>query len=538
MNAPHRPEPDRNVDVIANDWLDDLLSSPIPSDLTRQQYERLADFRLLDSMLLHLLHEATPADVSHSSAPATTSLSSAGASPAPAFVLFGNQGGDSARWGLEGMPFAYLVATMVVAVGLLIASLVHVSISDPNTDRTPTLVKQSLPLQDRQPQLQFVGRITGMVDCRWADPETEAILGSHVPLGRRYALTSGLLEISYDSGAKVILQGPVTYEIDSPAGGFLSIGRLTARLEKKSEVRGQRSELANQKSEIRNQQFAVTTPSATVTDLGTEFGVEVDQSGATWSRVFRGKVKIAVRPSADARQQQSPVEKGEIILGANQSAHVRRGEDAESRLVVVREPIPPSVTFTRRLPKYIPIQLFNTGAGLNEGDPDPHWQIVAASNDPKFKPQPAVVTSATPNGWLANDSRRSQWISTAANVWSQPNGVVYTFRTRFELAEAPPEGILVRGWFVVDNHIRAIRFNGREVSVPEHPHDGSYAAFHHFAISQGFVPGANTLEIEVDNGTPGCREPDSPMAIRVELNGTIRKTAEEDATVPGTGKSP
>ena len=40
------------------------------------------------------------------------------------------------------------------------------------------------------------------------------------------------MEITYDTGAKVILQGPVTYEVESTDGGFLSLGKLTARLEK------------------------------------------------------------------------------------------------------------------------------------------------------------------------------------------------------------------------------------------------------------------------------------------------------------------
>ena len=40
------------------------------------------------------------------------------------------------------------------------------------------------------------------------------------------------MEITYDTGAKVILQGPVTYEVESD-GGYLSVGKLTARLEKK-----------------------------------------------------------------------------------------------------------------------------------------------------------------------------------------------------------------------------------------------------------------------------------------------------------------
>ena len=40
------------------------------------------------------------------------------------------------------------------------------------------------------------------------------------------------MEISYATGAKVILQGPCPYEVDSAAGGFLSLGKLTARVDK------------------------------------------------------------------------------------------------------------------------------------------------------------------------------------------------------------------------------------------------------------------------------------------------------------------
>ena len=40
------------------------------------------------------------------------------------------------------------------------------------------------------------------------------------------------MEITYNTGAKVILQGPVTYEVDAN-GGYLSLGKLTGKLEKK-----------------------------------------------------------------------------------------------------------------------------------------------------------------------------------------------------------------------------------------------------------------------------------------------------------------
>ncbi len=56
----------------------------------------------------------------------------------------------------------------------------------------------------------------------------QAYVGSAVPLGRKYALSSGLMEISYQSGAKVILEGPCTYEVESEVGGYLALGKLTA----------------------------------------------------------------------------------------------------------------------------------------------------------------------------------------------------------------------------------------------------------------------------------------------------------------------
>ena len=66
-----------------------------------------------------------------------------------------------------------------------------------------------------------------MVDCKWAGTAFDSPV---VPLGRKYELASGLMEITYDTGAKVILQGPVTYEVESKNGGFLPVGKLTGKV--------------------------------------------------------------------------------------------------------------------------------------------------------------------------------------------------------------------------------------------------------------------------------------------------------------------
>ena len=60
------------------------------------------------------------------------------------------------------------------------------------------------------PCVRLVGRVTGLVNCQWVDTKTEVFDRDAVALDQEFALVSGLLEITYDSGAKVILQGPCT----------------------------------------------------------------------------------------------------------------------------------------------------------------------------------------------------------------------------------------------------------------------------------------------------------------------------------------
>ena len=61
----------------------------------------------------------------------------------------------------SGWPMAYLVATVIFGIGLLIGS--HVYVSEP-----AQVARQSVPLPSHlSPLPSMVGRITGMVDCQW-----------------------------------------------------------------------------------------------------------------------------------------------------------------------------------------------------------------------------------------------------------------------------------------------------------------------------------------------------------------------------------
>ena len=220
----------------------------------------------------------------------------------------------------ESWPVAYLIATVIFAIGGLIGAFTYVS--------HPVQVAERLPMVTRdhvatEPQMEFVGRVTGMVDCKWTD-SSKAPVSGHVAMDQKFALASGLMEITYDTGAEIILQGPMTYQIDSKNGGLLSIGKLTGKVEAE-EAKG----------------FAVRTPTATVTDLGTEFGVEVDKRGVTTSRVYRGLVRVNIL--ADSGESEDAGQ----LLRENESVRV----DRRSQRPMVVVPASKSVDFVREIPR-------------------------------------------------------------------------------------------------------------------------------------------------------------------------------------------
>lgn len=215
---------------------------------------------------------------------------------------------------------SYMVATVVLAAMLLGAwgyKISHVGYPSDGVVNNPRRETHRSPA--------FVGQITGMKDCRWGEGEPGTIVGASVPLGREYSLTSGLMQITYANGVKVILEGPCTFTADSPAGGYLGWGKLTARVEKRGGRRdgvaasaaSAKPQAANPPSPVPSPQppaplFSVTTPTAVITDLGTEFGVEVDADGNTTSCVFRGSVKV------EAGTEKS------VVLRADESVRVEK----------------------------------------------------------------------------------------------------------------------------------------------------------------------------------------------------------------------
>ena len=97
-----------------------------------------------------------------------------------------------------------------------------------------------------------------------------------------YELDRGTVQLRFAGGATVTVEGPSRFQVLSEESLRLELGRLTAMVPAKAFG------------------FTVETGLGTIRDLGTEFGVIVEESGVVEVAVFRGSVEVS-RSSATTR---------------------------------------------------------------------------------------------------------------------------------------------------------------------------------------------------------------------------------------------
>jgi hypothetical protein len=118
-----------------------------------------------------------------------------------------------------------------------------------------------------------VGILVKTVDAKWLGTTETLEAGQDLRKGLLH-LDRGLARICFDSGASVILQGPVQVELLSGNSMALRQGKIVATV--KRDAIG----------------FVVDTPQGKILDLGTEFGIQVEPTGRSQVHVFQGEVVL------------------------------------------------------------------------------------------------------------------------------------------------------------------------------------------------------------------------------------------------------
>ncbi len=133
------------------------------------------------------------------------------------------------------------------------------------------------PAEEGEPEPNPAARITELVDCRWQPESEPKEFGETLFHGDCLDLQEGLVQLTFTSGAKVILQGPARFYPLSGMEAELEFGKMTAVVPEWA--RG----------------YTVSTPNAKVVDLGTEFALDVDVDDSTEVHVLEGDVVARAR---------------------------------------------------------------------------------------------------------------------------------------------------------------------------------------------------------------------------------------------------
>jgi hypothetical protein len=171
---------------------------------------------------------------------------------------------SNGRWTLLAMAAAAILA--------LVGALVWGPGNDPaNIDQTP-IVEGPKPIESG---VIVVGRLTESSDGTLvaAVDERRVMRAEGIRPGG-YHLFDGLVELTLKNGIELTLEGPAEFSFDSSAKMALLKGKMAAYVPPTG------------------QGFTVDLPDATVVDLGTKFGIEVQENGTSEVHVFKGLVEV------------------------------------------------------------------------------------------------------------------------------------------------------------------------------------------------------------------------------------------------------
>ncbi len=147
-------------------------------------------------------------------------------------------------------------------------SRLHEIAAAPDPFELDSLSNKDLP----NTRAQKVARVTGLIDCKWSNEEEPIKFGTVLKAGQEINLEEGVMQLTLESGARVLIEGPAQFVTTSRSETELNLGRIAATVPRAA--RG----------------YTVMTPTSEIVDLGTEFGVEVQPSGNSLVSVFDGKI--------------------------------------------------------------------------------------------------------------------------------------------------------------------------------------------------------------------------------------------------------
>jgi hypothetical protein len=345
-----------------------------------------------------------------------------------------------------------------------------------------------------------VARVAWLEDAVWGGDQTKPLVGRPLMEGQVLQLQQGKAQISMGLGADVVMHAP---------------SRVT--LLSDSLVRLEEGAVAVQAAEWATGFSVETSNGLRITDLGTRFLVNSEPNGVSEARVLEGSVLAkSLNEAAPSRP--------DLLIGTHRMARLTRSGVISELDSMNHEKIDEFEHFQ----PLRPIEIWNTGVGLQLGEKDTNWTITAGDETVGPFPQPSTVCPPF-QIYRDNEPGISQWISVDQGTTFKgvPAWTNYVFETTFDLTGFDPNSVRISARVLADNGVREVRLNGKVLPVEpwnDYYVGVTYYEFHRFEIEDGFVPGVNKIQFLVNNDTyisktdQGVERPNTPnpMGLRVE----------------------
>jgi hypothetical protein len=358
---------------------------------------------------------------------------------------------------------------------LLALALVLFAMFRGGPEPTSVAVDPNKPTEDVA--IHAVATLTAQHNAQWA--ERALARGSELHAGQSLTLTAGVAEITTNDGAVAIIEAPASVElIDNNNALRLHSGKLVGICEKPS-----------------SKGFLVRTPHMDITDLGTEFGVEVTGQRVA-ATVFTGTIEVT--PPGGTPQH----------VAANQTANLTI--NGNNRELVINDQLAEGFETLRGQQVAFSGRLLASGEGLAEDTFTQTWRITAIDGQALDSPLPLRVAASFQVD-LPNDMAPAQALR--HNPTDGRVDVVYRIETTLRLPngfDAQREQLAMR--FRADNELTSLKVNEQAATVIAQQ-TRIYGRVYTMVIAGPLKPGDNHLVFEVKN--EGINNRQNPVGLQV-----------------------
>ncbi|HCO23107.1 MAG: hypothetical protein CME31_25405 [Gimesia sp.] len=182
---------------------------------------------------------------------------------------------------------AFLRYSAVASCSLLVGLLLAWSFAGffPGGTRTPDP-------QASKEERTYVATLTRSTDCVWGSESPPEFSGQRL-MSEDLVLEQGVAEFRFDTGVRLIIEGPTKINLVTSSRAKLDYGKLVLHGYDPAP------------------EFSLITPLLTFQDIGTEYGAQIHRDGEVDLHVFAGAVRVAPNQKNDQFSESVIIQKGQ-----------------------------------------------------------------------------------------------------------------------------------------------------------------------------------------------------------------------------------